>query len=323
MRRFIRLAVVAVLGLGLVAGAAAAQTFPVKPIRIIVTFPPGGQTDVVARAMQPYLEKHLGQPVIIDNRPGAGGTIGVDAVAKAPPDGHLLGVGPMGALTVGLQEKLPYDTLKDLVPVSMLTTTPFVMAAPLSSKAKHAADVIAFAKAKSGEPVDRPWRQRLRHAPHRAPVQPHGRRRHPARAVSRLGAGVRRRGGRPHPARRRRHHGGAGGDPLRPGEGARRLLAQARSVAAGRADLRGSRACPATRRWAGSAWSRRPARRRRSSRSSTRRWWAALKDPVVAGRMRAVGAEPHPTTQEEFAQFIRREIDKWGTVVKQAGLKGN
>src|SRR5215831_18368318 len=130
---------------------AAAEPWPVKPIRVVVTFPPGGQTDVVARLVQPYLETRLGQPVVIENRPGAGGTIGVDAVAKSAPDGYVLGVGPMGALTVNmsLQDKMPYDTLKDLVPVSLLTSTPFVMAAPLSLKADTVGDVIALAKAKT------------------------------------------------------------------------------------------------------------------------------------------------------------------------------
>jgi tripartite-type tricarboxylate transporter receptor subunit TctC len=67
--------------------AATAEPYPAKPIRLIVTFPPGGSTDILARALQPHLEKRLGQPIVIDNRPGAGGAIGVDAVAKAAPDG--------------------------------------------------------------------------------------------------------------------------------------------------------------------------------------------------------------------------------------------
>src|SRR5262249_52831265 len=138
-----------ILAMGLPLAVHAAEPYPTKPIRIVVTFPPGGQTDVVARAIQPYLETRLGQPVVIDNRPGAGGMIGVEAVAKAPPDGTVIGVGPMGALSVNmsLQDKMPYDTLKDLVPVSMLTTTPFVLAAPLSFKPSNAAEVIALAKA--------------------------------------------------------------------------------------------------------------------------------------------------------------------------------
>jgi tripartite-type tricarboxylate transporter receptor subunit TctC len=117
MNALIRLVSAAIIGCH---AAVAAETYPTKPIRIVVTFPPGGQTDVVARLIQPHLEARLGQPVVVENRPGAGGTIGVDAVAKAVPDGHVIAVGPMGALTVNmsLQEKMPYDTLKDLAPIT-------------------------------------------------------------------------------------------------------------------------------------------------------------------------------------------------------------
>jgi tripartite-type tricarboxylate transporter receptor subunit TctC len=137
MSPLVRLAALAIAGLGWHLGAIAAEPYPTKPIRVIVTFPPSGQTDVVARAIQPYLESRLGQTVVVDNRPGAGSTIGV---------------GPMGALTVSmsLQDKMPYDMLKDLVPVGMLTTTPFVLAAPLSSQFKSLSEVIALAKTKPG-----------------------------------------------------------------------------------------------------------------------------------------------------------------------------
>ncbi len=130
----------------------AAETYPVRPIRLIVTFPPGGSTDTMARALQPSLEKTLGQPIIIDNRPGAGGAIGLDAVAKATPDGYIIGVGAAGALAVNvsLNEKLPYDPFKDLAPISGLAQTPFILAAPLSSSANSIADVIALAKQKPG-----------------------------------------------------------------------------------------------------------------------------------------------------------------------------
>jgi tripartite-type tricarboxylate transporter receptor subunit TctC len=130
----------------------AAETYPVRPIRLIVTFPPGGSTDTMARALQPSLEKTLGQPIIIDNRPGAGGAIGLDAVAKATPDGYIIGVGAAGALAVNvsLNEKLPYDPFKDLAPISGLAQTPFILAAPLSSSANSIADVIVLARQKPG-----------------------------------------------------------------------------------------------------------------------------------------------------------------------------
>src|SRR5215471_16125256 len=83
-------------------GARAAQSFPARPIRLIVTFPPGGSTDLMARTVQPQLEQRLGQPIIIDNRPGAGGAIGVDAIAKAEPNGYVIGIGAAGALAVNI-----------------------------------------------------------------------------------------------------------------------------------------------------------------------------------------------------------------------------
>src|SRR5262249_31620738 len=78
------------------AARAPARSLPPKPIRLVVAFPPGGSSDIVARAMQPHLEKRLGQPVVIDNRPGAGGLIGLEAVAKSPPDGYVIGIGAAG-----------------------------------------------------------------------------------------------------------------------------------------------------------------------------------------------------------------------------------
>ena len=110
---------------------AEAQGYPNRPIRLIVTFPPGGSTDLLARAMQPHLEKTLGQPIVIDNRPGAGGDIGVDAVAKAAPDGHTIGIGAAGALAVNvsLKDKMPYNVQKDLTPITLLTAIPFVLVA--------------------------------------------------------------------------------------------------------------------------------------------------------------------------------------------------
>src|SRR5215468_1587792 len=131
-------------------GARAAQSFPVRPIRLIVTFPPGGSTDLMARTVQPQLEQRLGQPIIIDNRPGAGGAIGVDAIAKAAPDGYTIGIGAAGALAVNisLNEKLPYDPFTDLAPISGLAQSPFVLAAPPSFPGNSIADVIALAKTK-------------------------------------------------------------------------------------------------------------------------------------------------------------------------------
>jgi len=134
------------------ASAVLADTYPSKPIRLVVTFPPGGSSDIIARAMQPHLERRLGQPIVIDNRPGAGGVIGLDAVAKSPPDGYVIGVGAAGALVinVSLKEKMPFDPLTDLAPISGLASTPFLLAAPLSFAPNSVTEVIALAKEKPG-----------------------------------------------------------------------------------------------------------------------------------------------------------------------------
>src|SRR5258707_2452080 len=94
--------------------------YPAKPIRLVVTFPPGGITDFTARALAPRLGEALGQPVVIENKTGSGGNIGTDFVAKAPPDGHtLLIAAPPNAINVSLYKTLPFDTRKDLAPVAL------------------------------------------------------------------------------------------------------------------------------------------------------------------------------------------------------------
>jgi tripartite-type tricarboxylate transporter receptor subunit TctC len=126
-----------------------AEPYPARPIRMIVTFPPGGSTDVIARAIQPSVEKRLGQPLIIENRPGGGGNIGVDAVAKAAPDGYTIGLAAAGALTinVSLNEKMSYDPLKDLAPITKIGESPFILAAHPSFPGNSTADVVALARA--------------------------------------------------------------------------------------------------------------------------------------------------------------------------------
>src|SRR5438046_4782112 len=112
-------AAVAIAALGPVAPSSA-QSCPDRPIRFFVPFPAGGSTDAVARAMQPALEKILGQAVVVENRPGAGGMMGVDAIAKAAPDGYTIGIAGAGALGVNIGERVtrPYDPVRDLALVS-------------------------------------------------------------------------------------------------------------------------------------------------------------------------------------------------------------
>src|SRR5690349_24413347 len=103
---------------------------PTRPIKIVVPFAPGGQPDVVARALAEPLSKSLGQPVIVENRPGAGGNIAADAVAKSTPDGHTLLMGTNGPLAVSpaIYKDLPYDPLKDLAPITLVGTSPNLIA---------------------------------------------------------------------------------------------------------------------------------------------------------------------------------------------------
>ncbi|WP_010465464.1 Bug family tripartite tricarboxylate transporter substrate binding protein [Acidovorax radicis] len=132
-------------------GAALAQTaYPSKPIRLIVPFPPGGGTDMIARTVAQKLTDQNKWNVIVDNRPGAGGNLGVDAAAKSAPDGYTLVMGQTSNLAINptLYPKLPYDPIKDLVPVALVSSSPIVIAAPANSPYKTFADVVAASKGK-------------------------------------------------------------------------------------------------------------------------------------------------------------------------------
>lgn len=135
----------ACLYLGL--AAPSALSFPDKPIRVLISFPAGGSTDAIARLVQPGVEKLLGQPLVIENRPGAGGLIAIDAVAKAAPDGHVIGLGGTAALgsNHAFQAKA-HDVRRDVLPVTGLAGSPFILAAPASFQGTSARDVIAAAK---------------------------------------------------------------------------------------------------------------------------------------------------------------------------------
>jgi tripartite-type tricarboxylate transporter receptor subunit TctC len=135
-------------------GSAFAQAgaYPNRPIRFYCGFPPGGVADIVARIIATPLAARLGQPVVIDNRAGAGGAIGVDAVAKAPPDGYTIGFGVSGALTSSVAlTKLPYDPTKDIAPVSLVVLNPLALVVPASSQIDSLKDFIAAAKAQPGK----------------------------------------------------------------------------------------------------------------------------------------------------------------------------
>lgn len=126
----------------------AAQTWPNKPIKLIVPFAPGGANDIVARLLQPSLEKSLGQPIIIENRTGASGVVGTDAVAKSPTDGYTLGVAlATHSVNPAVNPKMPYDTEKDLSPVILIGKNPLMFVVNAGVPAKTIAEFVVLAKA--------------------------------------------------------------------------------------------------------------------------------------------------------------------------------
>ncbi len=125
-----------------------AQPYPVKPVRLVVPFPPGGPTDIVARLMAPKMAEAMGQQVIVDNRGGAGGAIGTEQVAKSAPDGYTIIMGTIGGLAVAksLNPKLGYDTLRDLAPITQSVTVTSVLVVHPSVPAKNVKELLALAK---------------------------------------------------------------------------------------------------------------------------------------------------------------------------------
>jgi tripartite-type tricarboxylate transporter receptor subunit TctC len=139
--------------LALLAGAAFAQTYPSRPIRLVVPFPAGGATDIIARAVAQKLTEDWGQPVIVDNRPGAGGNIGSELVAKAAPDGYTIEMGTVGthAINASLYAKMPYDHVKDFTPVILVASVPNVLEVNPSLPVNSVQELIAYAKANPGK----------------------------------------------------------------------------------------------------------------------------------------------------------------------------
>ena len=131
----------------------AAEQFPTRPIRIVVPYAPGGNVDISARIIAPPLAEVLGQSVVVDNRPGAGGNLGASLVAKSTADGHTLLVGSSGPLSVNpvIFKNLPYDSLKDFAPISTVQAVPLVLLASPKSGFNSVADVIAAAKSRPGK----------------------------------------------------------------------------------------------------------------------------------------------------------------------------
>jgi tripartite-type tricarboxylate transporter receptor subunit TctC len=150
--KLFRLLALAVAALGLAPAAAQAEDYPTKPVKWVVAYPPGGTTDILARIIAQYLSEHLGQQFIIDNRPGAGNNIGTEAVVNAQPDGYtVLLVNPANGINATLYKKLPFNFLRDIVPVAGITRVPNVMEVTPTFPAKSVAEFITYGKANPGK----------------------------------------------------------------------------------------------------------------------------------------------------------------------------
>ena len=151
--RFVAIALAAAGAWIALATPAAAQTYPVKPVRLVVPFPPGGSLDFAGRLIAQKLTEMWGQSVVVENKPGAGGNIGADLVAKAPADGYtiLLGALSTHAVNPSLYAKMPYDAAKDFAPITLIAVTPNVLVVNANSPVQNVKEFIAYTKANPGK----------------------------------------------------------------------------------------------------------------------------------------------------------------------------
>jgi tripartite-type tricarboxylate transporter receptor subunit TctC len=314
-----RAALAAVLA---IAAAGPATAFPDRPIRLVVGFAPGGSADVVARAIQPIVEKRLGQSLIIENKAGAGGMIAVDVVAKGPADGSMIALAGAAAMSVGANpgEKMPYDPVKDLTPVTMLAEIPFVLIAPASSEANSVRDAVAMAKAK---PVS------IGHGGNGTVM-------HLTAQLFNQMAGVTTtlvpyRGSTPVANDVLAGHVPLGVTDI---TSAIALIRAGRIKALGVSTSRRVTSLPEVATfsegglpeyesigWFGiiAAAGTPPEIVAKLNEAIA----AALQDPGVKERLIAVGVEPAPTSPEKFTAFVRSEIVKWSDVIAKSGAKAN
>ncbi len=303
--------------------AAQAPAYPTKPIRLVVPFPPGGATDILARAVAQKLTETWGQTVVVDNRPGAGGNIGSELVAKAAPDGYTLEMGTVGthAINASLYAKMPYDHVKDFAPVILVAGVPNVLVVNPAVPVNSVQELIAYAKANpgklnfassgngtsihlSGELFKVMAGVQMTHVPYKgsAPALQDLHRR-PGAADVRQPAAV------------------AAADQGRQAARARGDVGRARRRRCPTCRRSPNPACPASRRRRGSACSRRPERRPRSSRSSTPRSQNGSRRRRRRKSSSRSGANVAGGTPEDFAKHIAAETAKWAKVVKESGAK--
>jgi tripartite-type tricarboxylate transporter receptor subunit TctC len=306
----------------LVPGAALA--YPDQPIKIIVTFPPGGSADIVIRALQPLLAEDLRQTIVIENRSGAGGNIGIGAVAQAAPDGYTIGVAAAGVLTVNPhlnRAAMTFDPLKDLAPITLLAEIPFVLVASPQANVSSVAELIAAAKSRPGE-------LSMGHGGNGTAM-------HLTSALFTQKADVKiqlisYRGTAPAAVDVL-----AGHIPLAVLDipASQQLIRDGKLKALGVSAAQRVSFLPdvppladlglsgfESVGWFGLVA---PAGTPPDiiARLNTA-FQKALKDPAAAEKIRVLGAEPAPSSPEKFAEFIRSESVKWGKLIADAGIKG-
>jgi tripartite-type tricarboxylate transporter receptor subunit TctC len=300
-----------------------AFAYPDQPIKIIVTFPPGGSADIVIRALQPLLAEDLRQPIVIENRAGAGGNIGIGAVAQAAPDGYTLGVAAAGVLTVNPhlnRAAMSFDPAKDLAPVTLLAEIPFVLVASQQSSFASVADVVAAART-------RPANLSIGHGGNGTAM-------HLTSALFNQKAGVSiqlvaYRGSAPATVDVL-----AGHIPLAVLDipASRQLIRDGKLKALGVSAAKRVVFLPDVPSlselglsgfesvgWFGivAPAATPPDIIRRLNAAFVK----ALNDPAAIEKIRILGAEPAPSSPEDFAKFIRTESTKWGELIAAIGLK--
>jgi len=305
-------------------GIPSVDAYPDKPIRLIVGFPPGGSSDAMARIVQSGLEKELGQPVVIENKPGAGAMIGIDLVAKSAPDGYTIGLGGAGAFgtNLALGEKMPYDPQKDIVPVTALAGSPFLIAAAPALQDKSLREIIALAKRDPGkfaighggigtgmhltaELLNQMAGVRIALVPYRgmAPV------------VNDVIGGHVELGVVDPPSAMAAMEGGK----LKPVAitSAKRFARLPDIPTVDESGLPGFETN-------GSFGIVAPAGTPPAAIAKLNAAFVkVLRDPEVVERMRALGSEPMPMTPTEFGAYIKRDLEKWQKVAQAAGAKPN
>jgi tripartite-type tricarboxylate transporter receptor subunit TctC len=301
-----------------------AQAYPDQPIKIIVTFPPGGSADIVIRALQPRLTEDLHQTIVIENRSGAGGNIGIGAVAQSAPDGYTIGVAAAGVLTVNPhlnRAAMTFDPLKDLAPITLLAEIPFVLVASPQADVSSVTELIAAARARPGE-------LSMGHGGNGTAM-------HLTSALFTQKADVKiqlisYRGTAPAAVDVL-----AGHVPLAVLDipASQQLIRDGKLKALGVSAAQRVTFLPDVPPLAelgltgfeSVGWFGLVAPAGTPPDIIARlngAFQKALKDPAAAEKIRVLGAEPAPSSPEKFAEFIRSESVKWGKLIADAGIKG-